>query len=485
MVFVTDTLIKDRRKLRGRLGQVGYLNSAGLEFRPIGARLRLYERMARQDTTLKTALNNLVNIIVGTVGEVVHPDEEVKNFLNYNLAALEDEHGRSWRDCMTELQWTLLWSGYTIGEPLFDLDEGTLRLMDMPTYHPLSIILRPDLQGRLSEGKDTRTEKKSGIYQLPFNVPGKQEILLPQWKTIYMGNDNEYGNWYGHSILSPAYKWYRFKEAITDMFAIALSKLGRRLVWVRSPSYATDQMRVDPSTGIEHAITTLDLIKEQIEADEDFGDVLLMPQQQPEIKPEVGSVPLADQFGEAYLQAIRFADQMAVREIIPYFLLADSTEELFDQAIERRMETFYYALEVRRARLLRPIARKALMPLVHWNYARESAKVAPEFTKVFSDRPEDRVATMQMVKGLTELGYLNPTNTVDWGVVRQMVRVAEREMDEKDKKFIKEILIDPHKKKDSQGAKRGTQGAGREGRPMGDSTPQDEARPRGRGSQES
>ena len=478
MVFTTDRVFANRRALRGKLGQTGFLNSAGLEFRPIGARLRLYERMARQDTSLKTGLRDLVNIIVGTIGEVYHPDGEVKDFLNYNLSALEDEHGRAWRDALFEAQWTMLWAGYDVSEPMFDLEEGQMRLGDLVSYHPLSIILRPDLQGRLSEGKPTRTEKKSGIYQLPFNVPGKEEIQLPLWKTIYIGNDNEYGNWYGHSILSPAYKWYRFKEAITDMFAIALSKLGRRLLWVRTPSYATDQVRVDPATGIEHPITTLDLVREQIEADEEFGDALLLPQQQPEMKPEVGSTPLGDQFGDAYLEALRFADQMALREIIPYFLLADVTE-LEKAAIERRMEVFYYALEFRRNKLLRPVARKALMPLVHWNYNRESAKVMPEFTKVYSDRPEDRVATMQMVKGLTENGYLNPRNTVDWSVVRQMVRVAEREMDKDDLKFIKEILIDPHKKaQPASGTQRGTQGSGREGRPTGDTTPQQESRER-------
>ena len=160
MVFTTDRVFRDRRQLRGKLGQIGFLQSAGLEFRPIGARLRLYERMARQDTSLKTGLRDFVNIIIGTVGEVTHPDAEIANFLNYNLAAMEDEHGRAWRDALTEPQWTMLWAGYSVSEPMFDLESGQLRLGDLSTYHPLSIILRPDIKGRLSEGNETRTEKK-------------------------------------------------------------------------------------------------------------------------------------------------------------------------------------------------------------------------------------------------------------------------------------------------------------------------------------
>ena len=84
---------------------------------------------------------------------------------------------------------------------------------------------------------------------------------------------------------------------------------------------------------------------------------------------------------------------------------------------------------------------------------------------------------MQMVKGLTENGYLNPTNSVDWQMVRQMVRIAERTLDDKDKKFINDMLIVPRQKSPSSpDVARNSQGSGREGRPTGDVTPQVKAR---------
>ena len=476
---VVDKQFETRRAIRGKLGQKGVLATSGLEFRPLAAKFRLYEQMARQDTTLKTALRTFVHSIVSTIGEVTHQDPEINEYLIYTLKALEDDIGKSWRDILSEIQFTIFWSGFQVSEKIFDLKFGSLVLADLITYHPSTIIIRADKQGRLTEGKETRNYKKSGIYQQPLNYAGDDEIPLPLWKVVYHANEAEYGNYFGRSILAPAYKAYRLKEAVTDMMIGSLDTMGRRRHWIRSPSYPTGQHRVDPATGQEIPLTTLDLIREQLDSSEGGDEFILLPYVDAASIPELGSEPIGDNIGDIFLQTINFLDQEAVREILPHFLISDRSLQLDKDIAERRMEIYYNSLEHHRQKLLRPIVKSVLQPLVEWNFNRSSAKYPPSFTRVYSDRPEDRVATMQMVKGLTENGYLNPTNSVDWQMVRQMVRIAERTLDDKDKKFINDMLIVPRQKSPSSpDVARNSQGSGREGRPTGDVTPQIKARDR-------
>lgn len=463
---------------RGKFAQLGSFSLTDAIRRPLIARLRLYERMWRQDLTIKTALHTQVNSIVGTIGELTHPDPEIAEFLNDNIKQLEDEHGRSWQNCLATIQHTSFWAGYSLTEVMFDLKFGQLYLHDLLTYHPSTCLIYPDKHGRLTEGKPTMDGyHKSGFYQVGLN-PLQAEVKLPLWKTLYLANESDYGNYYGRSLIAPSYKWYRLKEAIIDMMGAALDKTGSRMTSISIPSYELPEKRLDVSTGEQKPITTLDLVREQLENIEGPPEFLFLPQQSPENKPTVNSVPLFDNVGTTFLDAIAYADQESTKHILPYFLISDhqaANSKADPEAKERRMEAYYNALDSHRRNLTSVVLRKVMMPLVEWNFSRASAKISPTFTRVYSDRPEDRVATMQMVKGLTDTGYLNPTNPQDWDMVRQMVRLSDRKMDADDLRFIQEVVINPLLPK--PGADQtGKSGTGGRGRPTGNTMPNRQAR---------
>ena len=460
---------------RGKFAQLGSFSLQDAIRRPLIARLRLYERMWRQDLTIKTALHTEVNSIVGTIGELTHPDPEIAEFLNDNIKQLEDEHGKSWQSCLSTIQHTSFWAGYSLTEIMFDLKFGQLYLHDLLTYHPSTCLIYPDKHGRLTEGKPSMDGyHKSGFYQVGLN-PLQAEIKLPLWKTLYLANESDYGNYYGRSLIAPSYKWYRLKEAIIDMMAAALDKTGSRMTAISMPSYALPEKRLDVSTGQERPITTLDLVREQLENTEGAPEFLFLPQQSPDNKATVSSVSMFDSVGSMFLDAIAYADQESTKHILPYFLISDQQSPGNAEARERRMEAYYNALDTHRRNLTSVVLRKVMMPLVEWNFSRASAKIAPTFTRVYSDRPEDRVATMQMVKGLTDTGYLNPTNPQDWDMVRQMVRLSDRKMDEEDLKFIQEIVINPKQPK-LDADPTGAGGTGGRGRPTGNTMPNKAAR---------
>jgi hypothetical protein len=469
-----DLTYRNRRDARGKFSQQGRFNQLDLTRRPLTARLRLYERMARQDLTIKSSLHVRTNSVISSIGSVTHEDPEISEFLQNVIDNFEQNRGKGWKDALYTLLWTSYWSGFSITETMWDLKFGALYLDDLLTYHPISIALYPDKNGRFTEGKETYDRyHRSGIYQTAISPFGAEQSLSA-WKMIYLAREADFGNHYGRSLIAPSYKWYRLKEAVIDMMAASLERMGRRLTYVISPSYELpDELRLDPATGEERPITTLQLIAEQFSTPEGVGDSLMVPQQSTDIKVNVGSVPLADNFGNSFLDHIAYLDEESTKQVAPYFLLSDRTQSSENQ--ERRLEVYFNTIDQDREALTRVLINKIFVPLIQWNFSRESARNPPTFTRVYSDRPEDRVATMQMVKGLTEAGYLNPKNPQDWDMVRQMVRLADRPLKEEDLEFIQEILINPRQKNPREDDV-GPGGSGSPGKRTGTSMPNQKAK---------
>jgi hypothetical protein len=400
--------------------------------------------MARQDLTIRSALNTRVDSIIGTIGDVIHPDEEIQEFLRDSLKRLEDGSGRNFKSCLRNIQFTTDWAGFSVSEVCYAFEKGQLVLDNVLTYHPSSLVIYPNKKGLLVDGEETMDGyHKSGIYQYALNyAPAEQQLDL--WKHIYLGRDCDYGNYYGHSLVAPAYKWFRLKEVLIEMMISAMNKLGNRLLWIRSHNTPTEELVLNPATGEERPLTTLELIRNQIESNEGALDTLLLPQVSPDYKPEVGSVQMSDNFGDTFLSTLAYVDQESVRHIIPYFLLMDNNSN--ESARERRMEIYFNDVYNQREALINAAVMKILMPLQTWNFSKAAAKIPPTFARVYSDRPEDRVATMQMVTGLTEKGYLNPTHPMDWSMVREMSRLANRDMEDADIEFINQVVIEPLQK---------------------------------------
>lgn len=473
-MYSTDITYPDKRSARGKFTQLGMHSALTFARRLPNVRLRLYESLARQDLTIRTALNTYINYIISTIGQITHPDPEIASFLNNNILKMEDTLGVSWKNCLTTAKFTECWAGASVSELLFKLDFGTLSLSDIVTYHPSTINIYTDKRGRLVENAETwDSYRRSGIYQ---TVAGSTvaEKQLQFWKILYLSNQSHFGNFYGQSLVAPSYKWERLKNAIIDLMVLHLEKAGHRLTWIASTSSPTSQVRVNPSTGEEEPITTFDLLKEQIDSDEGIKTTLMLPFNIDGAKPEVGSIPQSDMVANTFLDSIWYADQESIRHIIPYFLVSDRSLGLNPDSIERRMEVFYNSVELARDHLASALIKQVFTLLVRWNFNRASANIPPSFTRVYSDRSEDRVATMQMVKGLTELGYLNPTNDNDWNIVRQMVRLSSRRLESSDRKFIDSIVLEPRRKTTPSDV--GPNGSGKPGRSTGSTTKQIKAR---------
>lgn len=470
----TDIKYDSKKQARGKFTQQGSFAYQNTIHRPLLSQMRLYERMWRQDLTIKSALQARAQWLLGTIGEIQHPDKEIAAFLNSNIKQLEDTNGRSFQNCLEVMIQTKYWAGSSVSEINFDLKFGSLYLNDFVTYHPKSIVIYADKKGNLVHGKATPDGyHKSGIWQLASGFYQKEKHL-DLWKLIHLTNESDFGNYYGRSLIAPSYKWSRLKEALIDMMAGSLDKLGNRMLWVKVPSFATDETRINPATGEEGFITTLQLVKEQFEESESIPEVIFLPFQDATLNPDVGSESVQDDIGDLFVKAIEYADHQSIKHIIPAFLLTsmavlDGQEQ--GSAQERQIELFSNSIELERQALLSNLIKKVFMPIQQWNFNRSSALISPTFSRVYSDRSEDRVATMQMIKGLVESAILNPRNNEDYTKIMQMLRLGTRERTADDLKFIEQILIEPRKKA-PKASDVGPKGSGSAGRSTGNKSKQ-------------
>jgi hypothetical protein len=481
-----------KRALKGKFKQYGsHIPSSHSGFyRPNLSRLRLYERIGLMDNLVEAGLDAVCNEVVGTIGRPAHNDPEITEFLNYMLDRMEDECGYSIHDCFYHMLKTELWAGYQVTEPLFYFHNGKLMLEDLVTYHPSTIIIVPDKNGRLREGRKTHSDYRlSGIYQQ--SIYSNPEVRIPMWKTLYTAHQARFGNYYGRSIISSIYKWHRLRETLIDMMVIALDRFGNPLLWVRTSNRSMGKTRVNPSTNEEYEVSPQQEVSEQMEELQSGGNMIVLPQSDPDVKPEIGSLTTGNDIGSTFLEAIDYAsEQIAIGLYPPFFLLSDRAKTDNDILIERRVDQFKNLVQIKRNQLVKNFCNKVLWPIIKFNFSKSSIDKPPTLSYVQSARQEKLVDKMQAAKGLTEDGYLNPKDESDWAMVREMFGAKSRKMEPKDKQFIEKMLIKPKEKEGMTNGSsnnrssttnsstkktspsRGKQGSGNKGRPTGSSNSQ-------------
>jgi hypothetical protein len=442
--FVSSLLESSKRPKRSaQLKQLGSQSTSYNRARFL-VDLRNYEEIAYLDTVVHAALTINTSCVVAAIGDITHPDQEIAEFLKYNIAYIEDQYNTSWESIVSDLYFTSRWAGYSFAENLYATASNKLLLDGISSYHPKTVAIYPDKKGRLIDDKDTDyPDRKSGIYQAS-SFMGK-EVHIPRWKSIFISNNSTFGNYYGRSDIEAIVKWHRLKESLIEMMAVALDRFASPLYYAIAPDYPTTRTKIDPATGGETQVTTHEILEEQIQnivaTERAF---LLLSQQDNTNKPSLGSLSPSNNPGDIYLRAIQYCNEQIVLNLTVPFFLIQNEQINTEETTERRMEVFYNITEAYRKKYILPIFRQAFSKVIKYNFTGRAALEPPSFNKSYSDRPEDRVATMQMVKGMTELGYFNPKNEQDFEMVRQMVRAVARELKGEDKKFIDNVLLAMH-----------------------------------------
>jgi hypothetical protein len=471
-----DIIRTSKRTDRNQFKQYG----ASVPYTPIKPEaLKVYERVSREDVIVSSCFDILIRAILSSVDRIIHDDDDIANFCNYILYHYEDINSTSWQSMLDSPIRTMLWGGASVSENIFSLDQyGAMVLEDLITYHPSTIYFYPDTNGRLTEGKPSYFSKlvKSGIYQAvstPANafayVPATSvfsphQKMLPRKKVIYLQQGGAFGNFYGQSSIAPIYRWVLLKEALIDMMAGALDRYGNPIFYIAMPDVNTSQI-AEGEDGMPRALSTFETLRQQLAHLGSQGNALLLPYMSKDTEPKVGQISNNQNVGSVFINAIQYCnEQISIELGVPFFLLSGELQGKEKGETEHRMSIFFNRVEENRSKILNAICRQMFTKLIQFNFdGRPSAKLAPTFSRVYSDRAEDRVATMQVVSGLAKAGVLNPQEQTDFNLMRQMLGLPVRDLSKLDKNFF-DLLY----KKGGN-----TKGGGR---PVGSVRPQDIAR---------
>lgn len=171
-----------------------------------------YRKMAEYDAQVRSGLEILGMGVSGVPWEIDHEDDDVKEFITWNLERLR----RPTFDSALKDIMTAHWAGYSVTETVWEFmpDEkkwGLRRELGLKTLDPETIKFFTHQTGRLLKVEQT-------VGSSPVNLDMKR-LLISSF-------DKKFGNWYGESLLRACYKNWFIKDNMLKFANIAFERFG-------------------------------------------------------------------------------------------------------------------------------------------------------------------------------------------------------------------------------------------------------------------
>lgn len=166
-------------------------------------------RAMLRDETVAAGLSLLVSNVVGKIGEYVHPDNTIAEFVKKNLESLET----GFSQVLKRLVKDYYVFGHACAEIVWDEQDGKLVLKRL-------VPLEPEL-----------IRFKVSANQITHVIYGGlgQEVEIPIWK-VFLIVRNKKNNGFGESILKTVYRLYKFKEILFKFWALAMERFAAPII---------------------------------------------------------------------------------------------------------------------------------------------------------------------------------------------------------------------------------------------------------------
>ena len=414
----------------------------------IAARIRTYQKMSYFEPVITVSLEFLLNLLIGSLEPITHPNPDVTEYLRENIDRMKSIHLCNFNQQLYHMVRNTIVNGFVIAEKIFEIDEDkNLYLKGFSIRNPCSIRIRLDKNGDITEGAPALHEplKKSGVFQV---VPEEvKERTLSLWKHIYLVNHKERCKHIGVSELEACYRWHITKNAIHDMQLEGLEQQSNPITFLLLPDFPTKHIEENPETGERINVKSIDWIRNQLNEGKTMIEI---PFTEKEFKPEVITITRPIEALDSYLQGIRFAELQMTRTLkIPYAVVSSVLFNEHLELTERDIEILNERLDYLYQELVEPLIAQAFYQIISDVFGKEEAKKIPQMKLRKMTRPEDRTSLVQLITGLTNQGYLNPTDVGDWQAVRQLADVPDRSQEAKDIEFVKQLLVYPRQPKET------------------------------------
>lgn len=209
-------------------------NLAQGDYNPEEISLEEYKKMLDYDSQVIAGWDLIKMGVLMKEWRITHSDKDVVDVLT---EAFNRMRWPDFRSAMKNML-TAIAYGYSVTELVFDDYKGYWmpRMKNgLKTFDPETITFYTDNGGNL-----LKVGQKEG---------GFKEVELPLFRTLIWSHDQEWGNWYGKSLLRGCYKNWYIKDAMLKFANIAYERFGSPILLGIAASN-TDMRKI--SEAIEH-----------------------------------------------------------------------------------------------------------------------------------------------------------------------------------------------------------------------------------------
>lgn len=440
----TTPVYRQRPATMGQMGRATSYISTGDSFtssiKPHYYQLAAWDEARRNEPIIKEGINMISLSLINKIGSYVHPNSQISDFVNANLVDI-----KKW---ISDLIVSAYWSGFAVSEIIWERREGPnnipqIWIQDIVNYHPSQVTFNLNLHGRLTHGEDLPTSNlKTGIWvpkppsQVAYKTKSKKNdngnlIRLSRSKVIHTTFGGEGNNPYGTSQIIPILKYHLFKEAFTDMMAVALDRYGTPLIYAVVPPHSTGEVVTEPD-GSTRAKAYREVVAEALQ-DLRSETAVVFEQINKDHPVTLDTLTTGNNYAEAFKSAIDLCDQnMMVGMGIPNLIMRDERSGLGNgKSSENQLELFHNFISAMYDIIVGDFCKYAIRQLIAYNFDPASVKDAndPGEIKKIPFRFADVATITNSIVSLTETGYINPADQEDFDHVRSLVNMPHRKID--------------------------------------------------------
>lgn len=418
--------------------------------KPSYYQLSAWDQARRKEPIIKQSIDYIVLAVLSKIGPYSHPSPMIDKFVQANLNHIQ------YKKCLSDLLNSILWSGFGASEIVWDYrktdKDPQVWIGDIVNFHPLQVNLVLNDYGMVKDGDPSpNSSLRSGVWVPCPTVLSKNSskpsigpdyqgsmIRLKRNKRIYIAFGGEGNNPYGRSQLESVLPYHLFKEAYRDMLTTALDRYGTPLMYIIVPPQDTKE-RIEEEDGSFRFKTMHEQTVEQIENISSQA-ALVFTQTSKDQPINLGSLTTSNNFSDSFTKAINFCDENMLTGMgIPNLLFKDGGRNLGSGgASETQLEVFNSFISAIYDLLVIPFTQQCILPLIQYNFNIDlypEALDPGQFVKKPS-RSTELKTVVESIKMLTELGYSNPTNPLDFQYVRELVGLPDRDFNRSDFKQV-------------------------------------------------
>lgn len=393
----------------------GGLSNLGTFQNPDPVGIDTYERML-MDETCRYGFEILKHSVMSRIGEYVHENSKITDFINEQF---ESMYG-SIQTVVEELM-SAVWSGYSVGEIICDLNSDGVRLTDIQFLHPKTVEFELHTEG-------TQKNRVKSVRQRYAGLLSGTESSIPVEKLIIYTHQPEFGNPYGLSRFKSIHPVWHIKNNLLSFWARTLEKYATPTAKLTMESVEGE---IEDENG--ERMSLLEYGSRILQSLQTGSGVVLTPGLVLEFLQT--QRPLGDDFFKAIDE---YCNKMTFRGMLTPSLIADKSGTGSYSQSQTHFEAFLFVIDKLRREIIEVLLDQLIRKLIMWNFGIQKSWGNFQFKEF---KPDVGKLLSEIVGTATTQGYLSPDRYEDFIAGREMMGLPnvpkadwQKQQDEKQKK---------------------------------------------------